>query len=185
MTTTAMYTEMLREAEADLRKASTNVELRQADVDKAQAAYASAREQHAKMQATCEWIRERLRDRPEEAASAAAAQPTLAAAANPVPAPTGTLFGKPMPEVTNTSLCVRALEQLGTSATTKEVREQIRKDGHELSQGQVRQTLKYLADRKNPPVENPEPGVWLLARSAVVPLADATVLPLNNTARQS
>ena len=59
MNMTAMYAQMLEEAEADLRKANTNVELREDDMRTAQAAHAAAREQQAKMQATCDWLRER------------------------------------------------------------------------------------------------------------------------------
>ncbi len=166
-----MYSEALKEAEADLKKANMNVELRQADVDRAQAACADAREQQAKIQGTCDWLRERLRDQPDEEAAVASA-PRLASlpatpAAKSVPGLTapsashGMLFGKPMPEVTNTGLCLRALEQLGKPSTTKEVREQIERDGHKLDQGQVRGTLKYLAGRKDAQVENPESGVWV------------------------
>lgn len=182
---TGMHGDMLAAAEADLKKANTNVDLRRADVDRAQAAYADAREQQAKMQATCDWLRERLGDHREEATVVPDSGPTPAATSKPALAPTGMLFGKPMPEVTNTGLCLRALEQLGKSATTKEIREKIRELGHELDQGQVRGSLKYLASRRNSPVENPESGVWLLRRSSETPSAGATVLPLNNAARQS
>lgn len=185
MTMTAMYTQMLEDAEADLRKANMNVELREQDVQRAQTAHVAAREQQAKMQATCDWLRERLRDLPEEAATAPAPQPTPAPIAKPAAASTGTLFGRPVPEVTHAELCRNALEHLGKSARTREIREQIREFGHELDQGQVRSALKYLARRRGSGVENPEPGVWLLRPDGEAASTDATVLPLNASVHES
>ncbi len=172
---------MLAAAEADLRKANTNVELRQADVERAQAACTEAREQLAMMEATCAWLRDRLRELPAEddAVVAEAAEPTPAEATKPAPAPAGTLFGKPMPEIPNTQLCLRALEQIGKPATTREVRDKVRESGHQLDQDQVRGSLKYLAGRKDSLVENPEPGVWLLRKDS----GTATVMLLNSAAR--
>jgi hypothetical protein len=178
MTEREMLVKTLQDAEADLRRKITNVELRQVDVDRAEAAYADAVEKQAVVQNTCDWLRERLRELPEarlralpdepaqEAATAPPSEPASNPAAQLAPAPVGTLFGRPMPEVTNTGLCIRALEQIGQAATTKEVREKIRELGHELNQGQVRGSLKYLAGRRNSPVENPEPGIWLLRRAS-------------------
>src|SRR5580693_10073497 len=127
-----------------LRKANTNVELREEDMRTAQAAHVAAREQQAKMQATYDWLHERLRDLPEEVAATPAAAPTPTPVTKPAPAPTGTLVGKPLPEVTHAELSHRALKHLGKSVTTKQVREQIREFGHELDQQQVRSSLKYL-----------------------------------------
>jgi hypothetical protein len=171
-------TAMLAAAETDLRKAATNMELRQADVDRAQAAYGEAREQLARMEATCAWLRDRLPEVPaeEDAVVAEAAEPKPADVTKPASTPTGTIFGKPMPEVTNAQLALRALEQIGKPATTREVRQKIREFGHERDQEKVRGSLKYLAGRKDGLVENPEPGVWRLRKesTAVVLLNGST-----------
>jgi hypothetical protein len=182
MTATDIYDSMLAAAEGDLRKANTNVELREADLARVRAAHDDALEQQAKMEATVAWLRERARGQSEEPAVIQAAQPVFASAPDVTPTPGGTLFGKPMPEVTNTGLCLRALEQLGKPATTKEIREKIRELGHELGQDQVRGSLKYLAGRGDSPVENPETGVWLLRRGSQTSQGGATVHPLNSSA---
>jgi hypothetical protein len=185
MTTAEKYGDLLAAAEADLRKANTNVEVREADVARAQAAYADAREQQTKMQATCDWLRERMHEVSGEEATvlAPAAETAPAHVTKSVPGPSGTLFGKPMPEVTNTGLCLRALELLGKPATTREIRAKVRELGHELDQDQVRGSLKYLAGRKDSPVENPEMGVWLLQRSDGTAPSGASAGQMNGTAR--
>jgi hypothetical protein len=190
LTEREMLVKTLQGAEADLRKKTTNVELRLEDVNRAQAAYEDAISKQVMVQNTCEWLRERLRDLPDEPGEEAIAatvtsRPTAAPATKSASALAGTLFGKPIPEITNTGLCLRALEQIGKSATTKEVREQIGDLGHALNQGQVRGALKYLAGRHDSPVENPEPGVWLLQRSGEPTPAVGTVLQLNNAAHES
>lgn len=174
---------MLAAAEADLRKAYTNAELRQADVERAQTAYAEARDQLAKMEATCGWLRDRVQEPPieDDAVVAEVPSPPPAETAKPALVPAGTLFGKRMPEITNTQLCLRALEQIGKPATTKEVRMKVREFGHQLDQDQVRGSLKYLAGRKDGLVENPESGVWRLRKDGET----ATVMLFNGVMRGS
>jgi hypothetical protein len=189
MTTAEKYGDLLAVAEADLRRANTNVEVREADVARAQAACAEARDQQAKMRATCDWLRERLSEVSDEEAAvdsqAAQPEPAPAQVTKSVPVPSGTLFGKPIPEVTNTGLCLRALEQLGKPATTREIREKVRELGHQLDQDQVRGSLKYLAGRKDSWVENPEKGVWLLRREDGTGPMRATVPTINGAVRGS
>jgi hypothetical protein len=177
---------MLEAAEADFRKALTNVELKESELARAHAAHAQAQEQLARMEATCAWLRERAQElsTEDDAGAVEAPESVSAEAAKPGAAPTRKRFGKPVPEITNSDLCVRALEQIGKAATTRDVREKIREFGYELDQEQVRGSLKYLAGRKDGIVQNPQPGVWLLrkegtaapsgngaARTAQVPIA--------------
>ena len=95
------------------------------------------------------------------------------------------LFGKPMPEVTLTQLCVDALERFGRPANTKQVREKLARDGHEYGQGQVRATLKYLSTKPNAPVECIKPGVWQLreagAQAPLTPEPLTAVPAMNGT----
>lgn len=202
LTEREMLVKTLQDAEADLRKKTTYVELRMTDVDKAQAALEEALEKQVMVQNTCDWLRERINDFPDERDREAKAALTPRPALEPImesevsagtapadvppgtaqkgPASAGVLFGKPIPEVTNTGLSLRALEQIGTTATTTEIREKISESGHVLSQSQVRGALKYLAGRHDAPVENPEPGVWRLRRDTQPVPADANGSKLSN-----
>jgi hypothetical protein len=167
---------MLQKAEEDLQAARANVSLTEAEIERARLANVAAIEQLTHMEATCEWLRQLLRDHPEEPVGTQTAEPKSApageqAASSPVqgrdeaPAPVPVLFGKPVPEVTQTDLCLYALERLDRPVTTKEIREFLQKEDHQFSQAQVRSTLKYLANRRKPSlVESTQPGVWRLRR---------------------
>jgi hypothetical protein len=188
-------TQMVAEAEVDLRKADSEVELTQAEIERAQEANAAARQRQANMRATYDWLRQRLKDHPDDKPSASVAEPTPTEVKQPEPqvklpeseraqksksapvadariAPsTRKVFGKPVPEVTLSSLTLEALEQLGRAATTAEVRLKLRENGHPYDQGQVRHSLKYLTRKQSSGVENPRVGVWQLRRSAARPLS--------------
>ncbi len=60
LTEREMLVKTLQDAEADLRKKTTYVELRMTDVDKAQAALEEALEKQVMVQNTCDWLRERI-----------------------------------------------------------------------------------------------------------------------------
>jgi hypothetical protein len=76
---------------------------------------------------------------------------------------TATRFGHPVPPVTNNELCLRVLTALGRPATTREIRERLARDGHEMSQMQVRSTLKYMARKPHFGVTTETgSGVWRL-----------------------
>jgi hypothetical protein len=157
------WEDMLAKAEADLRAADADVEITQAELEKATAANAAAIERQANMRATREWVRQ-LRPSGEPVAPGA---PATRPAPARTPAAAGTtrkLFGKDMPVTPLTQLSMETLEKLNRSASTKQVRESLARDGHEYSQSQVRGALKYLAGKKNPPIESTKPGVWRLRR---------------------
>jgi hypothetical protein len=72
-----------------------------------------------------------------------------------------TRFGRPVSEEANTDLCLRVLASFGRPASTKEVRDRLARDGHDLNTDQVRGSLKYLARKKEPQVETATgSGVW-------------------------
>jgi hypothetical protein len=182
-------TQMVMEAEADLRNADSEVELTQAEIERAQEANAAARQRQANMRATYDWLSQRLKDHPDDKPSTAVGELTPTKVTQPEPrvklpeseraqtpesdpvaeariAPsTRKVFGKPVPEVTLSSLTVEALEQLGRAATTAEVRLKLQENGHQYDQGQVRHSLKYLARKQSSGVENPRVGIWQLRRS--------------------
>jgi hypothetical protein len=181
-------TQMLREAEADLRKADSEVELTQAEIQRAQEANAAARQRQANMRATYDWLSQRLKDHSDDDLSASVAESTSpqvkqtasipaqesdsAVVADSQVAPTSKrVFGKPVPQVTLSSLTEEALEKLGRAATTREVRIKLQEDGHQYDQDQVRHALKYLARKKSSPVENPKLGVWQLRRTEATSLS--------------
>lgn len=182
-------TQMLREAEADLRKADSEVELTQAEIERAQEANAAARQRQADMRATFDWLRQRLKDHPDDlsasvaeststqvkqTASIPAQESDSAVVADSQVAPTSRkVFGKPVATVTLSSLTQEALEKLGRAAKTSEIRIKLLEDGHQYDQDQVRHALKYLARKKSSPVENPQPGVWQLRRNGATSLSPA------------
>jgi len=180
-----LWTQVLEKAEADLRAADADVEVTQADMERAVAANAMAVERQAHLRATREWVRQQARAPSGEPASPytrptqPTAPPGLADPAKP-----RKLFGKDMPATPLTQLSMETLEKMGRSASTKQVRESLARDGHEYSQSQVRAALKYLAGKKNPPIESTKPGVWRLRTSdAPVPFEPAGVTGMNGAGR--
>ena len=166
--------QVLQKAEDDLQKATDRVELKQAEMERARVALADALEHQTKMQAAHEWVRQALQDQPEESEQAERTEPISvsgpqesipgfsqdqAESSNLIPA----RFGKPVPEVSQTELCLYALNRLDRAVTTAEVREFLQQEGHDYNQAQIRATLKYLANRRKPSlVDNIQPGVWRL-----------------------
>lgn len=152
--------EMIQRAEADLRTAEADVDVTHADVDRAQAALAAARDRHASMRATLNWLRQ-LGDQPEEDDQAKTPEPVLDAE----PVLVEERFGKPVPAVTQSDRCLQALERLGRPSTTTEIRENLAHQGYVYDQSQVRSAMKYLARKRSALVENPRTGMWRLTRA--------------------
>lgn len=156
--------DMIKQAEADLQEAQAELavaqELTRAAQERERSAIARAREMHAVL----DWLQQHRQM--EERAPATSADAVPAAAAI-------TRFGKPVPEVAQTELCLRMLKNLGRTAATKEIRDRLARDGHEFSVDQIRGTLKYLSG-KTPPqvVTKPGSGVWRLRTAGAPVLAD-------------
>lgn len=160
--------EILKQAEADLQAAREELTAAQEQVRVAQEREQSARARTQEMQAVWDWLQRH--SKPEVEAPAAPATPTAPVAPGPTKPTDVTaqlLFGKPMPEVTHAEMCLRVLQSLGRKASTKEIRERLARDGHELSQEQIRGSLKYLS-RKTPPLVETTTGtgVWRLKNAA-------------------
>lgn len=180
-----LWAQVLEKVEADLRAADADVEVTQADMERAVAAHAVAVEQQAHMRATHEWVRQQARDPSGVPALSHTppAQPILPPGLA-APVKPRKLFGKDMPATPLTQLSMETLEKMGRSASTKQVRESLARDGHEYSQSQVRAALKYLAGKKNPPIESTKAGVWRLrTNDAPVPFKSAGVTVMNGAGR--
>ena len=149
--------EILKRARAEAQEATAAREAAQARAAAAVADADAAVEREKAALAVQAWV--------EQQATAPAAPAEQAAQE---PAPAATRFGRPVPEVTNTDLTLQVLEDLGRPASTKEIRERLAKDGHELTQTQVRSTLKYLARKPAYGVTTESgSGVWRIDRSAL------------------
>jgi hypothetical protein len=152
--------EILKRARAEAQEATAAREAAQARAATAIADADAAVEREKAALAVHAWV--------EQQAIAPAAPAEPAEPTGQAPASAATRFGRPVPEVTNTDLTLRVLEDLGRPASTTEIRERLAGDGHELSQTQVRSTLKYLARKPAYGVTTePGSGVWRINRSAL------------------
>ena len=151
-------TEIRAKAEADLRAAEVRYEAAHSRAVAAQADEAAELENLNRMRAATDWVRGL--DQPT-------VPPSPAAQAERPETQPQTRFGKPVPEVALTELCVRALESFGRQASTTQLRERLSVEGHEFTQTQVRGAMKYLSLKKPPIVETSKgTGVWRLSRQA-------------------
>jgi DNA topoisomerase IA len=174
--------EMIRQAEADLKKADTDVDVTDADVHRAQQANAAAKQRQVNMRATLSWLRQQA-EHAEQAEQARIVEPThVEQALVEEQAVIQERFGKPVPEVKQSDLCLMALEHLGRPSTTTEIREYLQREGYTYDQSQIRSALKYLGRKKSAPVESPRTGVWRLTRPNPPELPTAT-MTLNGTGR--
>lgn len=147
-------TDMITRAEADLKDAEAASAAAQARAEAAQADAVTAAQRTKEMRAVLDWLRVQSEDSltpPAEPTGQAQDQPAMR-------------FGRPVPENATTDLCVRALESFGRPATTRQIRDRLARDGHELTVAQVRGAMRYLATKKNSsPVETtPGSGLWRL-----------------------
>jgi hypothetical protein len=151
---------MRQKAEADLQQA-------EADAQAARIALAEAETRLTEIRAVCDWLQNF--SNPEDGES-----------------PPGLRFGRPIPDMPNTNRCLSALEQIGRPASNAEIREWLRRDGHDLEQWQVRGSMKHLAKKKPPVVESIRPGVWRLrAEQAATPFLPTAVPALNGAGGRS
>jgi hypothetical protein len=158
---------VLMEAEADLRQAQADYEEAHSRLAAAQANDDAALERLKEMQTVRDWLEQR-----DQARRGVQTRMDLAKTENRAifekPGEIVTRFGKPIPEVANTDLCLKVLESFGKPATTKQIRDRLARDGHELSQAQVRGSLKYLSRKKPPPVTTTSgSGLWKLRRPSL------------------
>jgi hypothetical protein len=171
----ADVTDMVARAEADLRDAEAASVAADARAQAAHADAAEAAQQAKEMRAVLDWLRARTTEprAPAERAGQAQKQQQMR-------------FGRPVPENPLTEQSLGALENLGRSASTKQIRERLAREGHEFSQGQVRAAMRYLSKKADPPVTTtPGSGLWrLVSPRQAAPSQSATVagLPAANGA---
>jgi hypothetical protein len=83
-----------------------------------------------------------------------------------------TLFGRPVPEVTQTELCMRALTERGRSMNARDISQWLAsqgvmaQDGRPYDPVRLRNTLKHLS-RQGKVVSAGKPGLWRLPPSKV------------------
>jgi hypothetical protein len=165
---------MIRQAEADLKKADANVDVTRADLERAQAAHVAARQQQSNMRATLEWLNHQA-EQPKTVESVKSAEiiveehrvrpsAVVAVEHRVRPSAVAERFGRPVPSVKQSDLCLMALEHLGRLSTTTEIREYLQSEGYTFDQDQVRSSLKYLGRKKPALVESPRTGMWRLTR---------------------
>jgi hypothetical protein len=85
-------------------------------------------------------------------------------------------FGRPVPEVPKVDRCIDALQDLGGTATNKQISGRLLRDGIDIDPDHVRGLLKYASRKKPAPVTTePGSGLWRLQRPVTpdprVPLA--------------
>lgn len=142
--------DMLARAEADLREAEAASDAAQARAQAAIEDAAAAAQRTQEMRAVLDWLHAQSAERQAPAGQAPQVQSAMR-------------FGRPVPENPVTELSVQALEGIGRQASTKQIRERLARDGHEFTQTQVRNALRYLSKKPNPPVEtNSGTGLWRL-----------------------
>jgi len=148
------WSDVLLKAAADRDAANSEVERLRAEAARINAALANAEQAADRMEATYSWLTSVPSGHGQN--RGLGAHTGIAAQAQ--------RFGKPIPETANTDLCVRALAKLGGRAKTVPIREYLARQGHELTQEQVRGSLKYLSKKKpNPPVLIVGIGEWAIA----------------------
>jgi hypothetical protein len=160
---------MLRQARADLEAARADLATAQEQVRAAREREQSAMIRTQEMQSVCDWLERHVQ--PEEVTTDT---PTNVVEATRPPA--ATRFGRPVAAVSQADLCLQVLRSLGRSATTKEVRDLLARDGHENTIDNVRGTLKYLSKKKPPMVETQVgSGVWRLAEAGAFTRSELAV----------
>jgi hypothetical protein len=174
-------TDMIKQAEADLRDAEAASTAAQSRAIAAQADADVARERAREMRAVWEWLQLHNQQGETHTQAERSEQPERAET------PPATRFGRPVSEVTQTDLCLRALENLGGTATNKQVRDRLVRDGHNVGLDQVRSTLKYLSRKTSPLVQtDPGSGLWRLRKASTpAPFVPAGTLPMNGTGGES
>jgi len=175
-------TDIMKQAEADVKAADSNRDAAVARATAAQADAVAAQKHAEEMHAVREWLR-RLHSEPTEpdvwVETARTVKRTETAPA--------TRFGKPVPEVALTDLCRQALEDLGGTARNRQICDRLVRDGHDVNLDKVRSSLAYLS-RKTPPVVATDPGsgIWrLLHVNTSRSFVPAVTVPVNGTGGES
>ena len=152
-------TEMITQAEADVREREALADTADSRVTAAQADAAAAHESLNEARIVLAWLLRRSEDRPGTASPPSQnghsqAQPAMR-------------FGKPVPEKSKLDWCLEALEGLGGTASNKAISARVVRDGGpEIDPDHVRGLLKYASRKKPPPATTKSgSGLWVLQRS--------------------
>jgi len=155
--------EAVRELQVELKRLDLDAETKRAALERAQADYDTVMAEQATVREMLTWASKRL-----PVQDVVEVTPTLRVQA--YASRQLSVAGPPA----QTDLAIQALRQLGGSATTVQVREQLEQAGYQYNQTQIRSALKYLARKNNPEVEATGPGAWRLRSGTEdVPLTSA------------
>jgi hypothetical protein len=167
-------TEMIRQAEAEVQEREGRTVAADSRAAAAQADAAAEHEGLKEARIVLEWLRRRGQSQPVAAVAGMQSD-------RPQPQP-ATRFGRPVPEISQADLCLQALEALGGTATNKQIRDRLLRDGHDVDLDKVRNSLKYMSRKTPPPVETDHgSGLWRLLRipGTPAPFVPAGTLPMN------
>lgn len=129
-----------------------------------------AQEELAKAQAVVDWLERIDAIEPLNGQVGTAEQAGTTANTRPM------LFGRPVPEVMQTELCVRALRERGRSMNARDISQWLASQGVMAESGQpydpvrLRSTLKHLS-RQGKVVQAGKAGLWRLPPTKVDPAA--------------
>ena len=151
--------EAVRELEVDLKRLELDGEAKRTALERAQSDYEAVMAEQTTVRRMLEWAAKKL---PVQDVSVEA---KLAPVRLTVRTPTHWQHAA-AEQPTQTDLAVQALKQLNGRANTAEIRERLEEAGYQYNQTQVRSALKYLAKKKNSPVEATGAGEWRLRNDA-------------------
>jgi hypothetical protein len=177
----ATMTDIMKQAEAEMKEAETASGVAQSRAAAAQADAEAARERAREMRAVWEWLQAHNQEAQPPMPAGRTEQPDL------TETPAATRFGRPVSEVAQTDLCLQALESLGGTATNKQIRDHLVREGHGINLDKVRNSLKYLSRKTPPPVQTDNgSGLWRLRQGrAPAPFVPAGTLPVNGAGGES
>jgi hypothetical protein len=152
-------TEMITQAEADVREREALADTADSRVTAAQADAVAAHESLNEARIVLAWLLRRSEARPGTELPSGQnghlqAQPAMR-------------FGKPVPEKPKLDWCLEALEGLGGTASNKAISARVARDGGpKIDPDHVRGLLKYASRKTPPPVTTKTgSGLWVLQRA--------------------
>jgi multidrug resistance efflux pump len=161
--------EAVRELEVELKRLDLAMEAKRTALERAQADYDSVLAELATVRRMLDWATKKL------PVPATEDMPTTSAGIQPSTSPTDS-----PDRPAQTDLAIHALRQLGGQSSTVQIREVLEEAGYKYDQTQIRSALKYLAKKRNPPVEATGGGTWrLLEEIDYVPNEPESVPAMN------
>ncbi len=147
--------EAVRELEVELKRLELDGEAKRTALERAQSDYEAVMAEQMTVRRMLDWATKKL------PVQAVIGEAKLAPVAMTIRAHTIRSHGI-AEQPTQTDLAIQVLKQLNGRANTAQIRERLEEAGYQYNQTQVRSALKYLAKKKNSPVEATGAGEWRL-----------------------